>query len=1249
MKKKLLTLLLVLAAVFALLTISAGAENQNDPEPTAFPSMEPTPSAIVDSGTCGENLTWELDSSGLLVVRGTGEMDDLDYSDNPWDSNESIKKVKIEDGVTNIKDRAFQHCANLTDVSIPNSVTRIGANAFYGCGFTNITIPNSVTIIGSAAFAYCTELTSIIVPSSVINIESAAFEECSGLSSVMIQEGVTSIGDWAFEGCRQLLSITIPEGVTSIGSWAFGRCYHLASVSIPSSVNSIGITAFEDCDSLEEIIIADGNPTYKVEDGIIFSKDGTQLVFCPSSKNGSYAIPRGVTEIMERAFSCTELTRVTIPNTVTTIGAYAFYQSHLEKLNLPRSVEVIGEHAFDDSTLIAVSMNGVSSIGSYAFYECDELELVDLPESLTEIGGMAFSGCTKLVHISVKCKNVKIDSGAFENTAFYNDENNWDNGVLYIGNALVAVKENVQSINFKSDTYSISPWAFRNNENLTELIFPETVAYIGAGAFFDCTNLKTAKLPDQLQRIESHLFDGCTSLAGSIAIPDGVTYIGPAAFRNCSKITDIIIPDSVTEIDGYNWDNGAFSGCSGLTSLVIPESVTRLGSSVFCNCTGLTELRIPDSVTEMGLFIINGCSNLETLYVGSGLNEDSGFTFVMYLSDFSGCDRLQNIFVSEDSAYYCSIDGVLFSKDKSTIYKYPNARTGPYIVPDGVTTISSLAFTYADHVTYISLPETVSVVSIRGLTAHRDSRLYLPASLEGTAMMMISDNVTDIYFGGYEGQINWTDTGYGEFRNCTIHYDHKHTWDAGVPQDTAAGLSLFTCTECGVMRQMQRTITFTAQPVNYLGSVNSTAKFTAAATGDGLTYQWQYSDDNGATWLPSSLKSGTYSAKLTAEKSGRMVRCVVTDAAGNSFASDAASMWISNLKLTGQPADYSGAVNSTAKFTVTASGEGLSYQWQYSDDNGATWLPSSLKTATYSAKLTADKNGRMVRCIVSDKSGASITSSAANMTISSIKITAQPVDYVGAVNSTAKFTVAASGEGLTYRWQYSDDSGATWLPSSLKSNTYSAKLTAEKDGRMVRCVISDQYGASVISNAAEMIVKGLKITTQPVDYVGAVNSTARFTVAASGTGLTYQWQYSDDGGKTWLASSIKSAAYSAKFTADKNDRMVRCIVSDPSGASVTSDAAKMILSAPVITAQPKNYVGAVNSTAKFTVTASGSGVTYQWQYSDDNGRTWLASSIKSATYSAKFTAEKDGRMVRCIVKDANGNTVTSNSASMKLS
>ena len=354
--------------------------------------------------------------------------------------------------------------------------------------------------------------------------------------------------------------------------------------------------------------------------------------------------------------------------------------------------------------------------------------------------------------------------------------------------------------------------------------------------------------------------------------------------------------------------------------------------------------------------------------------------------------------------------------------------------------------------------------------------------------------------------------------------------------------------------------------------------------------------------------------------------------------------------ITTQPDDYSGAADSVATFRVAAEGDGLKYQWQISDDNGASWTNSSVKAAKYSAKLTAAKDGRMVRCVVTDQYGASVISQAAVMRISGVTITTQPKDYKGKVNSTASFNVAAEGEGLTYQWQISDDQGKTWTNSSVKAAVYTTKLSAARDGRMVRCIVTDQDGNTATSSTAVMrITGGVTITTQPKDYEGKVSTTATFTVAAEGTGLTYQWQVSDDQGATWTNSSVKSAKYSTRLTADKNGRMVRCVVTDQNGTKVTSNAATMrITGSLLITTQPKNYTGKVNSTASFNVVAEGVDLTYQWQISDDQGKTWTNSSVKAAVYTTKLTAARDGRMVRCVVTDQSGSTVTSQTAVMSI-
>ena len=204
--------------------------------------------AAVVNGTCGDNLTWTLNTKdSTLVISGTGEMYNCSSSSVLWSDYRSyIKYVTLPDGLTSIGDAAFCRCSGLTSVTIPNSVTSIGYNAFEGCsGLTSVTIGNSVTSIGIFAFYECSSLTSITIPNSVTSIGDDAFYKCSALTSITIGSGVTSIGTYAFSYCRGLTSVTLGSGVTSIGYRAFDYCNKIQEVtsyaSTPPAAASCGL------------------------------------------------------------------------------------------------------------------------------------------------------------------------------------------------------------------------------------------------------------------------------------------------------------------------------------------------------------------------------------------------------------------------------------------------------------------------------------------------------------------------------------------------------------------------------------------------------------------------------------------------------------------------------------------------------------------------------------------------------------------------------------------------------------------------------------------------------------------------------------------------------------------------------------------------------------------------------------------------------------------------------------------------
>ena len=605
-------------------------------------------------------------------------------------------------------------------------------------------------------------------------------------------------------------------------------------------------------------------------------------------------------------------------------------------------------------------------------------------------------------------------------------------GITTIGNYAFSGCENLLNATIPEGVTRIGDYAFQNVA-LEELNIPASVTDIGVepitSARMHYTNMHVLK--------SINVADGnpvYRSIDGVLFSKDGTKLIRcPDARERAGTEPDgrekiYIVPDGVTTI-GKN----AFHYCRFLREIILPEGLKTVEDAAFFQCISLESLTFPDSVESVGNSQFQLCGMLKTLHLGKNLSHLGSSCFVFN-------DNLQEITVDPANPAYQSIDGVLFNKAGTELIQYPNSRPGDgtYVIPDGVT---SFSFLRCDKLTNVTIPEGVTALESMcfGLCSGLTS-VTIPRSVTRIDSMAFYScgKLQDVYYNGTREQ-----------------------WDA-IQIDPENNDALLNAT----VHCLGPVIT--GQPADQTGAVNSTVSFTVAAEGEGLTYQWQISDDDGETWTNSSVKAAKYSTRLTAAKNGRMVRCIVTDENGIAVASAAAVMRVSTLRITTQPKDYTGKLNSTASFSVTAAGEGLAYQWQISDDGGDTWTNSSVKTAKYSTKLTAAKDGRMMRCIVSDQNGQSVTSGAAVMKLSGPVITAQPKDYTGKVNSTASFSVAAAGEGLTYQWQVSDDDGDTWTNSSVKRAAYTSKLTAAKDGRMVRCIVTDQDGVSVTSNAVSM-------------------------------------------------------------------------------------------------------------------------------------------------------------------------------------
>ena len=304
---------------------------------------------IIDRGYCGgegdgTNLTWTLDSDGVLVIEGQGRMKDWTWEDvydnssdfqrmdwhkyyNPevW-ANNVINSAIVADGVTSIGDRAFSECYSLGSIDLPESVTSIGDRAFYYCSsLSSIVIPESLTSIGDYAFYYCSSLSSIDLPESLTSIGDYTFYDCVSLSSIVIPESLTSIGNYAFYNCYSLGSIDLPESLTSIGDWAFEYCSNLSDIDLPELITSIGTGAFSDCDSLSSIVI-----------------------------------PESVTSIDDHVFyGCESLNNIVLPESLTSIGEGAFkYCVKLDSIYIPVSIETIYRNTFAFTNLEVIYYGG---------------------------------------------------------------------------------------------------------------------------------------------------------------------------------------------------------------------------------------------------------------------------------------------------------------------------------------------------------------------------------------------------------------------------------------------------------------------------------------------------------------------------------------------------------------------------------------------------------------------------------------------------------------------------------------------------------------------------------------------------------------------------------------------------------------------------------------------------------------------------------------------------------------------------
>lgn len=585
MKKRLLSILLVLLTALTLLPLGALAD---------------------DSNKCGENLTWEF-ADGILTISGTGDMYDYSSADPaPWSEyNDIIASITISDGVTSIGDNAFHSCcAGSIDLQC-TSLISIGKNAFSRCTMlTSIFIPESVQSIGSEAFSLCEGLSMVELPTTLTKIPDGIFTDCTLLDSITIPDTVTEIGANAFLRCTAFILEKLPSSIKSIGAAAFANCGNIESLALPGTLESIGEAAFNGtaidkasfAGTPERWTAIGGDACCIAQDKIDFlehtcdfsgwkydeHKHWQQCTSCGKTQSeGAH------TGIGDACSVCGAALSAALDSGSIGDGlSWSLSRSGVLTISgsgkMPDFSSVANAAPWDkqkDKIQSVVIESGVQSISGGAFSGCTALEKLSISETVTQIAPNAFGGCTSLAAFEV----------ADGNKAFLSV-----GGVLFSADKELLRCPVGKSADYAvpSGTVAIAGGAFKDCAKLESLVIPDSVISIGESAFENCAALKRITLPKNITKLEASCFSGCAALA-EITLPDGLKTLGEKVFSGCAALKSVKIPAEVTVIP-----TEAFSGCSSLESITIPKSVSHINERAFDGCTALKKVDYLGSDTD---------------------------------------------------------------------------------------------------------------------------------------------------------------------------------------------------------------------------------------------------------------------------------------------------------------------------------------------------------------------------------------------------------------------------------------------------------------------------------------------------------------------------------------------------------------------------------------------------------------------------------------------------------------------------
>lgn len=571
----------------------ASTEEKTSEEESTKETTEETTEETTPEETTTEEPEWSEqapneDTKGLTF---SFSEDGQTVSITGFDGSRSVVEIPETYGgakVTSIAAGAFRGQTMITDVVIPEGVTYIGREAFAGCSaLVRVKIPTSVTQVGANLFEgtpYDSTLTG-----ELVYINSILYRCQSDAVTVSIRQGTTVIAEEAFINRVNLAAIVVPDGVSYIGSNAFKNCSALSQIEIPKSVRDIVANAFDGTKWYEDRkhgMIYINDLLYRVPAEIIVQSE--QPAGSLSDKDAAEMAKSGVaTQVIPN-------TNVIVKEDITTICTLAFANTPVQTVQLPSTLTTIRYGAFQNCTALKqiTLPKSMTFIEGGAFQNCSALTSISVPQNVTYLGASAFSGCTSLTSATLPQAITRISSGLFENCSSLTTVQA-SSALTSIGSRAFAETSALSSFTFPQTLTAVGAESFTGSGIVTANL-PQSVTYLGAGAFADCTKLVYAQVPAAIQAIRERTFRNCTELK-NVSIPEGIRYIGAAAFQNDVSLQTVDFAQSLLTI----CDN-AFEGSGVGEGLVLPSALRTIGSRAFAGCMRLTSLTIPTDVRKMG-------------------------------------------------------------------------------------------------------------------------------------------------------------------------------------------------------------------------------------------------------------------------------------------------------------------------------------------------------------------------------------------------------------------------------------------------------------------------------------------------------------------------------------------------------------------------------------------------------------------------------------------------------------------------